>query len=241
MDCQRHACVYVTQLESLQDVAEQFCPERKPAAINHYLKVMRLMNEFNQWWNPAYSQASDFPMLPHQCIYLPTAEDMQLYDNKIAGSRSLTNQWLISKEHWLDSIRRPNQEFFRTREVIAKLAEQRDLKTVSAVAWLLEGLRQLDEHEKATVAAGVGITFVEQVADYVKDSAKEIRTAMFETQEKLQAYQEAEHGWKTTAKQAYIEAHRELKHKFENYLKLHRSKPSGMRQLEFINNREKWL
>src|ERR1700735_3494252 len=110
MDWGRYACVYMTQLESLQDVAKKFSPSQKPEDVAEYLKVMRLMNSFNQLWNPAFSQSSRIPMLPHSCICLPTARDMKEYQTRISKFPNIhTQKWLVSKEHWLDAARGPNK------------------------------------------------------------------------------------------------------------------------------------
>ncbi len=240
MDWGRYACVYVTQLESLQDVAKRFSPSQKPEDVAEYLKVMRLMNSFNQLWNPAFSQSSRIPMLPHSCICLPTVRDMREYQTRISRFPNIhTQKWLTSKEPWLDAARDPNKEYFSTREVIASLVQDHDLETVGSVALLLQGIKE--ENRPKITAESVTLTGVEQVADYVKDHAKEMGASMVEVEKKLKACLEAPRGLKTAAREAYIEAHRKLKEKFAHYLKEDRAIREGMRKLEFVNNREKWL
>ncbi len=240
MDWGRYACVYMTQLESLQDVAKKFSPSQKPEEVGEYLKVMRLINSFNQLWNPAFSQSSRIPMPPHSCICLPTARDMKEYQTQVSKFPNIrTQRWLMNKEHWLEAARAPNREYFSNREIVASLVQEHDLETAGSVALLLQGIEA--ENSPKITAKGVALSGAEQVADYIKDRAKEMRTAMLEVEKKLKACVEAERGFKTAAKEAYIAAHRELKEKFAHSLKEIRASRTGMRKLEFVNNREKWL
>jgi hypothetical protein len=240
MDWGRYACVYMTQLESLQDVAKKFSSSQKPEDVAEYLKVMRLMNSFNQLWNPAFSQSNRIPMQPHSCICLPTARDMKEYQTHISKFPNIrTQKWLVSKEHWLDAARSSNREYFSTREVVASLVQDHDLETTGSVALLLQEMEK--ENRPKITAEGIGLTGIEQVADYVTENAKEVTTAMLEVEEKLKAFLEAPKGLKTAAKEAYVIAHRKLKEKFAHYLKEDRATREGMRKLEFVNNREKWL
>ncbi len=240
MDWGRYACVYMTQLESLQDVAKKFSPSQKPEEVGEYLKVMRLINSFNQLWNPAFSQSSRIPMPPHSCICLPTTRDMKEYQTQVSKFPNIrTQRWLMNKEHWLEAARAPNRKYFSNREIVASLVQEHDLETAGSVALLLQEI-EAENRPKITAEDAV-LTGAEQVADYVRKNAKKLSTAMLEVEEKLKAYIMAERGLKTAAKEAYIAAHRELKEKFAHSLKEIRASRTGMRKLEFVNNREKWL
>lgn len=237
MEPELHLCGYMSLLgESLRDVARKFSPMSSPQGVAEYLKILVEINVYHQEWNPNMTQSPDFPIRPGTSICLPTVTDL-----KNAGDK-FWKPVHLRREPSLSALRSPNKEGFDTRNNVATIVREHHLPTVGAVSLWTEAMQNLANSNVALGIAGGALTLGEQTADYIKDSLKDTREAMLETQEKLKAYLKAPYGEKIAAKQAYYASHRQVKQKFEDYIKISSEKRAGqLRKLEFVSNRETWL
>ncbi len=228
-------CIDSSPGEKLEDLAKNFSVDKTLAGKEAYFNALLLVNKTEHWAHDVTTRPK-FPLPLGSIVCLPNAEEIKTAKYKTSEAQRL-RQALLSTLHY------HNRQTVTTRQRVITAVKNYPPMTLSAVSKLTEALHDFSEHKEALLGVGSGLlTLGEQYQDFVKDNAKEMRVAMLETQNKLDIYHKAAYGEKMAAKQAFIEAHRKVKHLFEEYLKRYgETYTTGMRKLAFVNNRERWL
>ncbi len=230
-----HFCIDSSPGETLEDLAKMLSTDKTPAGRETYFNAMLEQNKTEHWAHDVTTRPR-FPLPPGSIVCLPNPEDLKAAKYKTSEAQRL-RQALLSALHY------HNRQTVTTRQRAITAVKHYPTTTLSAISRLTEAFHSLSDHKEALLGMGGGLLTVgEQYQDFVKDSAKEMRVAMLETQNKLDFYRKAAYGEKTAAKQAFIEAHRKVKRLFEEYLKRYgETYTTGMKKLAFVNNRERWL